>query len=294
MQVRVVSINTQNLEGDPRRQDMLNTELRRLNPDLVALQEVIEDGERHQLDRLLAGTSLHATHQAQTMAYTPPYMDRYGGTAVATRWPHHVAETLDLRLLDASDIPWATMAVVVEIPGQGELLFIAATGSWRLDAESVRERQAIAISDLDSRHRRPLPTIIAGDLNAGPESASVRYLTGKQSLNGRSVHYHDAWAIAGNGAGYTWTVDNENAHAVIDDVVREPNHRRRIDYVLVGSAHSHPTGYSRIRSASIAFDQPDDGLWPSDHFGLTVDIDISSRSGDPHAGAGPTANRSIT
>jgi len=278
MRLRVVSINTQNLEGDPIRQDLLNKELRRLSPDLVALQEVIEDESRHQLETLLAGTDLNGTHQAETMQFLPPFVERYGGTAIATRWPHRVVETVDLRILDAGDVPWATMAAVVEIPGVGELLLIAATGSWRLDAESARERQAIAITDLDSRHRRRLPTIIAGDLNSSPDSASIRYLRGLQSLNGRSVHYHDAWAVAGVGSGFTWTVDNPNAHAVIDAVVRQPNHQRRIDYILVGSAHAHPDAYAQIRAASLAFTQPQDGVWPSDHYGLCVDLDIDNNA----------------
>lgn len=210
MRVRIVTINTQNLEGDPRRQDLLNQELRHL----------------------------------------------------------------DLRLLEATDVPWATMAVVVEVPGEGELLFIAATGSWRLDAESARERQVIAISDLDSRQRRPLPTIIAGDLNAEPDSASMRYLTGLQSLAGRSVHYHDAWSVAGVGPGYTWTADNSNAAAVIDAVVRQPHHRRRIDYVLIGAAHAHPEAHCHIRGVNLTFNQPQDGIWASDHHGLAVDVEI--------------------
>ncbi|WP_245505946.1 hypothetical protein [Rhizobium sullae] len=50
----------------------------------------------------------------------------------------------------------------------------------------------MAIADLDMRHRRDLPTIIAGDFNAAPDAASIRYLTGRHSLGGRSVVYHDA------------------------------------------------------------------------------------------------------
>lgn len=280
VRVRVVTVNTENLEGDPRRQRLLNEELRRLDPDLVALQEVIEDDANHQLDALLDGSALHRVHQSHTQSYSPPFGDRYGGTAVASRWPHRVVETLDLRLLDATDVPWATLATVIDIPTAGELLFIATTGSWRLDAESARERQAVALTDLDARHRRILPTIIAGDLNASPESASVRYLTGLQSLAGRSVHYHDAWTIAGHGPGHTWTVDNPNAQAVMAAVVRQPQHRRRIDYIFVGSAQAHPNAWAEVRAVSLAFDQPQDGVWPSDHFGLMADLDVGS---DPSA-----------
>nr|WP_246563174.1 endonuclease/exonuclease/phosphatase family protein [Bradyrhizobium liaoningense] len=104
---------------------------------------------------------------------------------------------------DANDVPWCSLAGTTPIPSEGELLFIAATTSWRLAAESARERQVVALTDLDARHRRTLPTIIAGDFNATPDAASIRYLGGLQSLAGRSVKYHDAWQIAGDGPGYT-------------------------------------------------------------------------------------------
>jgi endonuclease/exonuclease/phosphatase family metal-dependent hydrolase len=92
MHLRIVTINVQNTEGDPRRLALLNRELRHLSPDLVALQEVVDGGGHRQLDELLEGTDLHGTHQADAMAYAPPFVDRCGGNAVATRWPHRVVE----------------------------------------------------------------------------------------------------------------------------------------------------------------------------------------------------------
>jgi endonuclease/exonuclease/phosphatase family metal-dependent hydrolase len=272
--LRVLAINTWNTTGDPRRVELINGELRRLAPDLIAFEEVIQTSELDQLDQLLIGTALHGTHQVEAMSSTPPRVERYGGCAVATRWPHRVAEVLDLRLSDAQDVPWATLAVSVPIPNVGELLFVSASTSWRLEAESARERQAVALSDLDARHRGELPTIIAGDFNATPEASSIRYLTGQQSIHGRSVHYHDAWAVAGDGPGYTWDIDNPNARSEMQAIVRQPNHRRRIDYVFVGSWYAHPNAHCYIESAQLAFDEPVDGVWASDHFGVLVDLDI--------------------
>lgn len=274
MRVRIVTINVQNSEGDARRPGLLNQELRRLAPDLVALQEVVEGDGRRQLDELLEGTGLRGTHQAGELAYAPPFADRYGGNAVATRWPHQVMEILDLRLAGAGDVPWCTLAAKVALPNVGELLFISATASWRLDAEAVREQQALALADLDARHRTDLPTIIAGDFNAGPDASSIRFLTGRQSICGRSVCYHDAWEVAGNGPGHTWSTDNGNAAALLDQVVRQPGHRRRLDYVFTGSWHAHPKARCEIRTAGLAFDQPTDGIWPSDHYGVVVDVEI--------------------
>jgi endonuclease/exonuclease/phosphatase (EEP) superfamily protein YafD len=182
MNLTVLAINVWNNAGDARRVSLLNSELRRIAPDLVAFEEVIKTPEYSQLEELLDGTGLHGTHQLDVVTSAPPWIEHYGGSAVATRWPHRVAEVIDSRLPDAMDVPWATMAVSVPIPDEGELLFISASTSWRLDAESARERQTVALADLDARHRGPLPTIIAGDFNATPDAASIRYLTGLQSI----------------------------------------------------------------------------------------------------------------
>jgi endonuclease/exonuclease/phosphatase family metal-dependent hydrolase len=229
---------------------------------------------RNQLDTLLSGMSHQSTHQDQVLSIVLPGSDRYGGNAIATRWPHRVVETLDLRSSDALDVPWCTLAASVSLPGEGDLLFVAATTSWRLEAESARERQVVAISDLDSRHRTELPTIIAGDFNAAPDASSIRYLTGLQSIAGRSVHYHDAWAVGGDGPGYTWASDNPNTRSEIDKIVRQPNHRRRVDYVFTGSWHAHPNAHCHVRTARLAFDKPEAGIWGSDHFGVVVDFEI--------------------
>ena len=71
-------------------------------------------------------------------------------------------------------------------------------------------------------------------------------------------------------------MDNPAARAEIEQIVRQPGHRRRIDYVFVGSWHAHPDAYCRIEAATLAFDQPTDGIWPSDHFGVVADVEIGS------------------
>lgn len=261
--MRVLTFNVQNRSGEPRRTGLINEGLRRLAPDVVALQEVM-DAEH--LAELLDGTGLHGTHQTDVLGYEPEFADKYGGTAIATRDEHRLIEAAD-QSLPGDPLPW--YALVADI---GDQLLIAPTSSWRLDAEAARERQALAIVGLDERHRLRLPTIVAGDLNAAPEASSVRFLTGLQSLDGRSVHYLDAWAVAGDGPGYTWSTDNPLAAEEIAQLVGQRVHRRRIDYVLIGSAHEHPDGRAEIVTAEPALDRPVDGVWLSDHAGVLVEL----------------------
>jgi hypothetical protein len=53
---------------------------------------VLHTETRNQLDELLEGLDLQRTHQSAAMAYAPPWVDRYGGGALATRWPHRIVE----------------------------------------------------------------------------------------------------------------------------------------------------------------------------------------------------------
>jgi len=282
MQIRVLTFNVWNREGAPERTRLINEEVKRLQPDLIAFQEVVRVPELDQLAALTAGLGFATTHQADMQNYAPPFADRFGGAAVATRWPHKRLEVLDARKGGANDVPWATLAVAVSVPDLGELLFIGATASWRLSAEAARERQALDLADLDARHRRDLPTIIAGDFNAAPEAASIRFLTGMASLGGRSVQYHDAWAIAGTGPGVTSTTDNPNARAGIGQIVGQPVHHRRIDYVFIGGRDAHPHGEARAIEARLVFNRPIDGVWLSDHFGVLVTLEIAGSN--PHDG----------
>ncbi|WP_198019988.1 hypothetical protein [Mesorhizobium sp. LNJC405B00] len=66
MRLRVVTLNVCNTEGEPERLAAINRELRRLDPDLVAFQEVVQTADVKFLDTLPDGLDLHATHQASS------------------------------------------------------------------------------------------------------------------------------------------------------------------------------------------------------------------------------------
>jgi endonuclease/exonuclease/phosphatase family metal-dependent hydrolase len=193
VRLRVLTLNVQNDEGDPRRTGLINRELRHLDPDLVALQEVRYPG---QLAALVHGTALaHTTHQAEVLDPEPPEARRYGGGALATRWPHTVVAVEEGR--SDPDFHWWTLAVTVR-----DVLFVTPTTHWQPEAAAARARQAEGIARIDAAH--PGPVVIAGDLNDNPDAVPL--------IGGG---YRDAWAEAGDGPGHTW-----------------PAHRRRIDYVL--------------------------------------------------------------
>jgi endonuclease/exonuclease/phosphatase family metal-dependent hydrolase len=230
---RVLTMNVQHDAGDPRRTGLLNRELRDLSVDLAALQEVRYPD---QLAALVAGTGLrHVTHQSQVLGPSPE-ADRYGGTAVATRLPHRVAEVVERRV---DGFHFWTLAVLVR-----DILFVVPTTPWQPGAAEVRDRQAaevVAMAD-----RAPGPVVVAGDLNAVPGAASVLRL---------AARFADAEA------GDTWTAANPLAAAEIARTGCEPG---RLDYVLASGLD--------VLSARLVCDRPVDGVWLSDHAAVLAEL----------------------
>lgn len=154
----------------------------------------------------------------------------------------------------------------------GPLLFVHYLPSWQLHFEHERELQAVVAARFveECLAGRDLHVVMAGDLDADPAAASVRFWTGRQSLDDTSVCYRDAWESAHpDEPGHTFTPDNPLV-AYWDWPFR------RIDYVFVRcGAHGGPT--LAVTACARIFDRPVGGVWASDHFGLAADLAVPRR-----------------
>lgn len=266
--MRVVTLNVWNRSGDwPERRGILATGLRRLDPDLVTLQEsVVVDGYDQIAD--LLGDAYTIVHQA---GRTPDGV----GASIASRWPVAVLHERDLSVTPRVDPIWIGSVAVAEIEAPepiGPLLLVHHKPSYQYGFERERELQAAASaryveSLLQPRHRH---VVLAGDFDAEPHSASIRFWTGRQSLDGISVCYRDAWESTHPGAdGYTF--DPRNPMVNTGEMTMELG--RRIDYIMVRSGTHQPT--LAIDHCDRIFTEPVDGVWASDHFGLVADLSPS-------------------
>ena len=279
--MRVLTMNIWNFcEPYEKRQSLLRRGLQELDPDLMAFQEAGFTDGRHQVADVLRGMGYHILHQFEVQS-DPRGVNglnttRANGCCVASRWPMQFTELLSLDITEHTH-GYAALAVRVAVPSPvGPLLFVSAVTSWELNREYERERQAVEIVKMVHRHARKgeFPPIIAGDFDAAPEAASVRFLTGKQSLDGMSVCFRDAWAEVGDGGpGYTWTTDNRHVREWVEAVMFEKRHARRIDYIFLGSFHDYPK-YARISTCRVVLDRPTNGVWPSDHYAVHATIDV--------------------
>ena len=119
--------------------------------------------------------------------------------------------------------------------------------------------------------------VLAGDFNAAPDSASVRFWRGSQSLGETSVCYRDAWeSVHSEDPGHTFTPRNPLVAG--GEWVLEVG--RRIDYVMVRCSDHGPT--LDVSSCERIFEKPVDGVWASDHFGVVADLAIPGPSTTAH------------
>jgi endonuclease/exonuclease/phosphatase family metal-dependent hydrolase len=265
--MRILTLNIWARSGPyPVREPLLRQGLALLAPDLVALQEV-DAGP---------GAGNQAEHLLGPLGYEVAYERRIGdnvadpGIAVASRHP-----ITDRRLIE---LPHGGAAIAARIQtSDGGFWFSSAVPmpGWP-GMEGQREDEAVALdgSLAELAAGDDLPPILAGDFDATPDSASIRFLTGLQSLHGHSTVWYDAWAVAGDGsAGHTWSSDNPYVAPFAAAVFAQPVHRRRIDYILVGSPFRWRPRVV-VRSCQVVLTGGPDGA-PSDHYGVLADVDLN-------------------
>jgi endonuclease/exonuclease/phosphatase family metal-dependent hydrolase len=212
--VRVATLNLWGRRGkwDERRR-VLAEGFRNLKPDLVAFQEtIVRDGYDQVTDIL--GPGYHLAHQTMREYGRGGDIEDGQGISIASRWPLGTAWEPDLNVTPRTE-DFACGAVIVEVfvPAPvGPLLFVNHLPNWQLTFEHERELQTAivgrAIEEIAEEHS-PHHVVLAGDLDATPEPASVRFWRGLQSLGGVSVCYRDAWGNSHPGEpGHTFTAKN--------------------------------------------------------------------------------------
>jgi endonuclease/exonuclease/phosphatase family metal-dependent hydrolase len=263
--VRVLTLNLWGRRGDwDSRRAVIVEGLRGLRPDLVAFQEAVVTEQYDQAADLL-GPGFHVAHQAEREPGEEG-VERGQGVSIASRWRIKGVREVDLHVTPrTAGFACTTLIVEIDTP-VGSLIFANHVASWQLQFERERELQALAaakaLEELDADH-----VVLAGDLTSDPEAANVRFLCGRQSLEGMSVCYRDAWeSVHGAEPGETFTPRNP----LVSDWDWP---FRRLDYVLVGCGeHGGPT--LQIVDCAVVFDDPVDDVWASDHFGVVADLEL--------------------
>ena len=248
---------------------MLTTGLSALQADVIAFQEVIFTPDYDQVRDVVAA-EMQVVHHSDREPGADG-VEAGQGISIASRWPIAEVREIDLNVTSRTrDFACSALVARIDAP-VGPLLFVNHLPSWQLNFERERELQAVALARVleELATGQQCHVVVAGDFDADPAAASVRFWTGRQSLEGLSVCYRDAWeSLHPQEPGHTFTPENP--------LVADPDWPfRRIDYILVRCGeHGGPT--LAIRSCERIFDDPIEGVQVSDHYGLSAELTARS------------------
>ena len=245
-----------------RRRRVLAEGLQALQADVVGLQEVPIGSTPEILEELL-GDGYHVRGFSRTA-------EDGVGAAVATRLPHQVVGEVDQHCtLRSRDFPWCATLLLRVKASVGLVLVAHHKPSWQFGYELEREQQALRAAQAIEDNVGDAHAVVFGDFDATPDASSMQFWRGRRSLDGISVCYQDAWeTVHPTEPGFTFSAENPLVRA--GEVATAVS--RRIDYVLVRCGAHGPT--LQVRSCECILDQPVDGVWASDHFGVVADLAV--------------------
>ena len=235
-------------------------------PDVLCLQEVWSAEGESFAAQLAADLGYHHALTDDPFAGRRGEGDAGFHNAILSRAPLEQATSHPLPRLDGT--PGHRRALMARTSIDGRSWPVVSTHlDYRFDDSALRQLQAEAILHLvaswrDDPDHEP-PVVVCGDFNAPPDSDEIRLLTGRRAGPVRNLVLSDAWEHVGDGPGATWRSDNPHQTATA-----WPN--RRLDYVFVSWPRPKPLG-NPVR-AWLAGVEPVDGMVPSDHAAVVVDL----------------------
>lgn len=246
------------------RQPGIEATLRRADADIICLQEVWAIDDDHQAATL--AEALGYEHVASCDGSKGNGL----GNAILSRWPIVDREIVALPLADGRPGHRTLVRARIATP-DGTVDVYSTHLAFRFDESELRldQLRVITASIAERRADDPadLPPLLCGDLNATPDSDEIRTLTGRRAPADRNLVFTDTWDAVGHGPGHTW--DAANPH-----LADSTWPGRRLDYVLVAWPRDKPIG--NPTRARLTGARRHNGVWPSDHLGVIVDL-VTSR-----------------
>lgn len=243
----VLTLNIYHDRADwPQRLELIVREISALTPDVILLQEVLQNPDLpNQAETLAARLGGYEVYFVSADSVANP--KRYGN-AILSRLP--VLQVNERRLRPHNDY---RMAAHARVELDGTPVDIYATHlhyggeSPGEEAVEIRGTQIADLLDFVDATRAGDAVIVGGDFNTRPDSPDLALFEGR---------LRDAYVAVHPEAAEDLPAHSTLNPAFFDDL-------RRIDYLWFD-----PNGLTPL-SARLILNEPNDaGVWPSDHFGV--------------------------
>jgi beta-glucosidase len=245
----IVTLNLYHDKDDwPRRRVQIVETLRALQPDAIALQEVLQHDTLPNQAEWLATQLDYDWH---FVSVDPPGAVRRYGNALLTRLPVLARDEMKLHPYEDS----RTVALLrVELQGKPVNLYathLHHTGH----GGAMRAQQLDDVMAFIARTGDGFPSVVAGDFNAAADAPELTAL---------HADFVDTYGYIHPGA-------DARSSSTLNLHYFEPG---RIDHVF------HQRNAFKPVAAQIILDHADaDGTWPSDHYGLQVELQLIGNHG---------------
>ena len=254
--MRIASWNTWSRFGPwEAREPVLLHHLREIDPDIVCLQESWVTADDSQAQRFGAALDMHHVEAGEF-----EYLGIASGQSVLSRWPIGRIESLSVG--DGDQTSGATFATI-DGP-RGPINVVSLILTWRLDHSAIRSAHLTEILGwLRELSGRAEPLVLCGDFNSPADSDELRALTGLAPVHVPNMVFYDALTMRAEGPAPTWTERNP-----FSAIGLYPE--RRLDHIF--SHWPKPGGVGHPVGAAVIGDEPVEGMWASDHFGVMADL----------------------
>lgn len=251
-QATTLDVVTLNLWHDKqdwlRRQDLIVAELRNRAPEVVLLQEVLQDAALPNQAQVLAS---RLGYEYRFFSADAPARARRYGNAILVRGAIEASGEVKLAPLD--DFRTAGW-VRTRVRGRSVNVYVTHL-HHRPEGGAIRAEQIAGLRALIADTAGDVPSLVGGDFNTRADTPELA------ALRDRFV---DAYAQAHAGADADTPV-----HTTLNPHLGHPF--VRIDHVFV------QRDAFGVEDARIILDQPDaTGTWPSDHYGVRVRLLLSA------------------
>lgn len=238
--LKLVTFNIWHNQGDwAARLPLLVAAIRAEDPDVIGLQEVLEDAAAGLPNQAQTLADALGGYAVQFVSTDPEGAPRRYGNAILSRLP--VTE-VDSRKLQPLDDYRTALRVRVSVVRQA-VDIVNTHLAWQEDAAPVRARQ---IADLVSMLPQDgTPLIVMGDFNAVQEDAGLAALTGRRFFS----------ALPRGTEPTTLNPAKGHPPRVIDHIFAETQGFAPISSAVIGSTAVN-------------------GEYPSDHFGVAATVSV--------------------